>query len=616
VPPSANGLTVEGLSVGYRNIDGQSTTQVVKGVDLELRPGCVRGLVGESGCGKSTLALSALGYRKGGSVILEGRSLLGERDLLQLGRRELQRVWGREVAYLAQNAAAALDPALTIRRHFQDVLKRHLNLTKDGAAENAREMLTAVGLPDPLRALERYPHEFSGGQQQRISLALAVSCRPGVLILDEPTTGLDVTTRAQISSLLTDLVAELGIAALYVSHDIALLAKLASELSVMYCGEIVESGLTEELVDEAKHPYTRALLGSIPSVRGARVVSGIPGEPPPEVVPTACAFAPRCRYSVDACTRESPRVHRLSPTHTARCERLEIVQRDRAASVDSAQQAAAKGAALTHDLLRVNDLSCYYGRRDRRLIAVRNVTFAISSSEALGIVGLSGSGKSTLLRAIAGLHGLVDGEIAFRDTPLTRDARRRPRSIRREIQIVFQDPGSSLNPRHRVGSLIQRPLRLCRPDLARTERMDRVVELMEQVRLPTRLIDRYPSELSGGQQQRVAIARAFSTAPALLLCDEITSSLDVSVQAAIIELVRDLADASGTAVIFVSHDLAVVRCVADRTIVMLHGEVCEEAPTEQLFDHPSHAYTRELLAAIPDLVDVRAARDDAPVVSS
>ena len=602
-PSPAGGLVVDGLSVGYRTDGERGTTQVLRNVDLALEPGRIRGLVGESGCGKSTLALSAIGYRPRGAVILGGRSLLGDRDLLTLDAKQLQDVWGRDVAYLAQNAATALNPALTIRRHFYDVLDRHLKLSSREATARALEMLEAVRLPDPAGALRRYPHEFSGGQQQRISLALALSCRPRVVVLDEPTTGLDVTTQTQISELLTGLVGELGIAALYVSHDIALLATLASEISVMYAGEIVESGATVELAQGARHPYTRALLASIPSARAAKVVAGIPGEPPTEVSHVSCSYAPRCRFAAPVCVSGAPPVRLLGATHVVRCARLDEIG-EAAAAATVVRAPASNAERVDHDLLAVRGVSCYYGRADRRLAAVRHVSFEIGPSQALGIVGLSGSGKSTLLRAIVGLHASMDGEIVFRGAALAPDARRRPRAVRRDIQIVFQDPGSSLNPRHRVGDLIARPLKLFSGELDRRARAERVGELMERVRLPLRLIDRYPGELSGGQQQRVAVARAFSTAPALLLCDEITSSLDVSVQAAIIELVRELAEENGTAVVFVSHDLAVVRSVADRTMVMLHGEVCEEGPTELLFERPQHPYTSELLSAIPDVADV------------
>ena len=601
-PAAVAALTLENLSVGYRKGRGP-VVQVVQGVDLTLRAGLIHGLVGESGCGKSTVALASIGYRGHGSVILAGRALLADRDLLALDRSELGDIWGRDVAYLAQNAATALDPALTIRTHFDDVLRLHVGLRGADLSARRLEMLEAVGLPDPAGALRRYPHEFSGGQQQRLALAIALACRPKVLILDEPTTGLDVTTQARVSELLTGLVVELGIAALYVSHDIALLATVAADISVMYGGEIVERGLVDEIAASPRHPYTRALLAAVPSVRTPRLVVGIPGGPPLEVSRSACPFADRCGYVAEICRERHPEQVALNDTHTVCCARLEVVGAGTAAVLASDADDGGTRPSRQAALLELDRVSCFYATRGGRVAVVSGVSFEVGEAETVGVVGLSGSGKSTLLRAIAGLHPRVAGQIRFRGEPLVRDAQKRPRAVREHIQIVFQDPASSLNPRHRVGDLIARPIALFRAELTASDRRAAVAELLDAVKLSRSLVDRYPWELSGGQQQRVAVARAFAAAPALLLCDEITSALDVSVQATIIELVRALAAANGTAIVFVSHDLAVVRSLADRVIVMRDGEICESAATEELFAAPAHPYTIELLSAIPDIGD-------------
>jgi peptide/nickel transport system ATP-binding protein len=610
---SADGaaLVVEDLSVGYHQKDG-GVLRVVANVDLKLFPGQVLGLAGESGCGKSTAALAAVGYRHPGGVILSGRSTLGDIELLQMRPSDVRLLWGGQVAYISQNAGMSLNPALTIRRHFDEVLRRHAGLS--GAAATARELelLTSVQLPDPKEALLRFPHQLSGGQQQRVSLALAFACRPAVLILDEPTTGLDVTTQTYITALLQTLIAETQVAVMYVSHDLALLSTVSDEVAVMYAGEMVERGSVGSLVTAPLHPYTNALLGAVPSARARQAIAGIAGEPPVSVCDASCSFAPRCPYVEDRCRAEHPEIRQIEPLRTSRCFRTEelredlhmVVEIDRRVSPGQAGAVAEQSLSL----LEVDGVSCFYGSRKRRFAAVRNVSFRLADAEVLGIVGLSGSGKSTLLRAIVGILDDYTGAINLRGDTLAHRAVKRPRPVRRQVQIVFQDPASSLNPRHTVSQIIGRAIRLFREDVPHDKTADAVAELLESVKLSRSFLPRYPSELSGGQQQRVAIARAFAARPSLLLCDEVTSALDVSVAATIIELLRDLTSKSGTAVLFVSHDLAVVRTLADRAIVMRDGMICEQGSTEKLFCAPEHPYTIELLASIPDIADVRAGR--------
>jgi peptide/nickel transport system ATP-binding protein len=604
-------LVVEDLSVGYRQPD-RGVLRVVAAVDLELHPGRVLGLAGESGCGKSTAALAAVGYRHPGGVVLGGRSLLGGRDLLGLPHSALRVMWGRRVAYISQNAATSLNPALTIGRHFDEVLRRHVGLHGSQMAERELELLESVGIPEPQSALHRYPHQLSGGQQQRVALALAFACRPSVLVLDEPTTGLDVTTQAKMSALLRVLIEETNVAVLYVSHDLALLSTFVSDVSVMYAGEIVERGPVEAIVGAPQHPYTHALLRAVPSAHAPRAIRGIAGEPPVSVCDESCAFAPRCQYVVERCRSEHPELRALEPDRVTRCFRAEELKGElelvSATGGDALLRETAATKPGTPQLLEVDRVSCYYGARQRRVTAVRDVSFSVSDAEVLGIVGLSGSGKSTLLRAIVGLQDDVAGTISFRGQPMVRSAVKRPLPVRRQVQIVFQDPGSSLNPRHTVRDIIGRAVRLFRQDVSRKDNQAAVEELLERVKLSRSFLPRYPSELSGGQQQRVAIARAFAARPSLLLCDEVTSALDVSVAATIIELLRDLTSSSQTAVIFVSHDLAVVRTLADRAIVMRDGAVCEEGPTGRLFSRPEHPYTIELLSAIPDIAHVGSRR--------
>ena len=584
---------VEDLSVGYLRSDGHDNVVVWKAA-FSLAPGSILGLAGESGCGKSTTALAAIGYRGPGSRILSGTAHLEDVDLLALPSGKLRSIWGRRVAYVAQNATTALNPAIPVGRQLAQPLSRHLHLRGGELRDREVELLESVGIPNPPGALDRYPHQFSGGQQQRIAIAIALSCKPEVLILDEPTTGLDVTTQARISALLRSLVAETGAATLYVSHDLSLLSTVADRLAVMYAGEIVEEADSRAVARQPRHPYTQALLAAVPTAHIRSSVAGIPGRPPARIVLDSCSFAPRCPHALDACRDGYIELLDVGGGHMARCIRTDEIA---ARPVEASPLAAPE--VSPESLLEVDEVWSQYAKAPTP--AVRGVSFEIASGETLGIVGESGSGKSTLLRAIVGLHPPTGGVIRFRGVPLAAQAVKRPRALRRELQIVFQNPDSSLNPRHTVFEIVRRPIRLFRDDVRHSGERAAVIELLESVKLPTGLLHRYATELSGGQKQRIALARAFAARPSLLLCDEVTSALDVSVQATIIELIAELAARFGAAVIFVSHDLAVVRTIAGRALVMKNGEVCEQGETERLFVAPTHPYTRELLAAIPEL---------------
>ena len=599
--PGTPVLTVDDLTVGYVRADGKPNV-VVSNASITLRAGEVLGLAGESGCGKSTTALAAIGYRAPGARILRGTSKLGDVDLLSLSTGELRSIWGRRIAYVAQSATQALNPALPIGRQLAQPLVVHLGLRGTALRDRQLELLDAVGLPDPPAALRRYPHQFSGGQQQRIAIAIALSCRPEVLLLDEPTTGLDVTTQARISTLLRALIDQTGVAALYVSHDLSLLSTIADGLAVMYAGEVVEHTTAEEMRRRPRHPYTQALLAAVPSAHRPRAVSGIPGRPPGSVVLDACSFAARCPYADDSTTSTKPELREVLPRHWVRCLRAEEIPELRVEE-RPLLKAAGEGSGM---LLEVADLWCEYRGTRGSTVVVKGVSFEIAAGETVGVVGESGSGKSTLLRAIAGLHPPSAGSVRLGGQELAPRAVKRSVATRKEIQLVFQNPDSSLNPRQTVGEIVGRPIRLFRDDVPRSRERETVEELLDAVKLPRGLRGRYSSELSGGQKQRVALARGFAARPSLLLCDEVTSALDVSVQATILELLAELAQKFATAVIFVSHDLAVVRTIAGRALVMKDGEVREQGETERLFVSPRDPYTRELLSAIPDLAAARA----------
>ncbi len=378
---SADGaaLSVEDLSVGYRQKDG-GVLRVAANVALKLFPGQVLGLAGESGCGKSTAALAAVGYRHPGGVILSGRSTLGDVELLQMPPAAVRLLWGGSVAYISQNAGMSLNPAMTIAHHFDEVLRRHAGLHGAAATERELELLTSVQLPDPKGSLSRYPHQLSGGQQQRVSLALAFACRPAVLILDEPTTGLDVTTQTYITALLQTLIAETQVAVMYVSHDLALLSTVANDIAVMYAGEMVERGPVKSIVKAPLHPYTNALLRAVPSARARQSIAGIAGEPPVSVCDDSCSFAPRCPFVEERCRTEHPESREIEPLRTSRCFRTEALREELhiVVGVDerlSAAQARAAGEAPT-PLLEVDSVSCFYGTGRRRWAAVRDVSFA------------------------------------------------------------------------------------------------------------------------------------------------------------------------------------------------------------------------------------------------
>jgi peptide/nickel transport system ATP-binding protein len=598
-------LEIAGLGVGLVTRSG-AQLPVLRDIDLVVRRGETVGIVGESGSGKSTLLLAAMGYLKRGLVRTAGSARFEGRDMLAMPAAELQAIRGRRVAMIPQNSGQALTPNLRVGAQIAEVLDLHATVAPAQRPARVRELLGQVRLPDPDAIAARYPHELSGGQQQRVAIAMALAGSPDLLLLDEPTTGLDVTTQAHILDLLAALAARSGTTMVYVSHDLGAIARVCARAVVMYAGEIVLDGPTTEVLGAPAHPYASGLLGSIPLLAEPGLPMALDGRPPAlDEARAGCAFAPRCAIAQPRCGAERPA---LAPRPGG--ARLRCHFPDRVGDLSRARPRppAADAAADRAVVLEIERLAISYarpglvdqvlGRKPRATPTVDRVALQLRAGEAIGLVGESGSGKSTILKAIAGLVAPADGSIGFAGAgALPAEVEdRHPRQLR-AIQLVFQNPDESLNPRQSVAQILAQPLGLYF-GLSGDALRQRSVEALEQVRLGAHYLDRLPGQLSGGEKQRVAIARAFAAEPDLVLCDEVTSALDVSVQAAVLALLDRLRREKGTTFVFVSHDLAVVRAIADRVAVLYQGRICEIGPTASVYARPCHPYTEALLAAV------------------
>ena len=576
-------IEVTGLTVA---LAGSGNT-IIEDVSLELGAGEVMGIVGESGSGKSTLALALLGYARPGGRIAGGSVVIEGTDLLALDEEGLRRARRGLVSYVAQDPATALNPALRISEQLLEAVDGPRQETR----ARIREVLRAVGLPDDEAFLRRHASELSGGQQQRIAIAMAVVARPRLIVLDEPTTGLDVTTQAKVLELVKRLCAEYEIASIYVTHDLAVVGEVADSVTVMYGGQVVEIGAARAVLEAPAHPYTRALLRALPSTVRRQHLIPIPGRAPSVAdKPAGCVFAARCAFAVDACVTGRPPLER-GASGAVRCIRHRELDR-----VDRARVLAAPvNTPDAEPVLRVSSLSAAYGP----VTVLQGINLDVRPGECLAVVGESGSGKSTLSRCLIGLHTEWEGTVELAGASLERSASRRSAEARRRLQYIFQNPFGSLNPRLTVGASLAAPL-------ARFERLRgaaaraRAAEALERVEIPARMAGLFPAELSGGQRQRVAIARALLAEPSVLICDEVTSALDVSVQASVVELLRRLQN-DGLGMIFVTHNLAVVRSIADSVAVLDGGRIVEHGGVERVLDAPEDPYTRQLLADTLDL---------------
>jgi peptide/nickel transport system ATP-binding protein len=591
---AAPSVVVSGLRVELAG----TGRDVVDDVSFTISPGQVMGLVGESGSGKTTVGLALLGHARRGVEIMAGSVRIDDVDVLALSEEQRRPLRGRVVSYVPQDPAAALNPALRIGTQLVEVLEAHdFGNSSTERSERVAEMMREVALSDDPKYLRRYPHELSGGQQQRVGLAMAFACRPRLIVLDEPTTGLDVTTQAHVLNTVRELASAHSVAALYVSHDLAVVSTLAERVAVMYAGRLVEVGDSAELFANAAHPYTRRLVGAIPRLAGSRELIGIPGRAPsPGGRPQGCAFAARCTFAEDACRQELPPLRELDQRHTVRCLRAEAV---RANPMPFAGEAIAVSPPLGESVLSVQQLSAGY----RGLVVVHDINLELAPRECLALVGESGSGKTTLARSIAGLHSERTGRIVLHGDELVQLARHRSRESRRRLQYIFQNPYGSLNPRRTIDQIVRQPLEVF--GIGGSEANQRVDEMLERVSLTAAYASRYPDQLSGGERQRVAIARALVSRPDVLICDEVTSALDVSVQAAIVELLSDLQKSLDLAMLFVTHNLPLVRSIAQRVAVMSEGRIVELGAVDSVLLKPSDEYTKRLLSDTPSLEAVQ-----------
>jgi peptide/nickel transport system ATP-binding protein len=598
-------LAVEDLHTQFSTSRG--IVRAVEGVSFNVNRGEVVAIVGESGSGKSVTALSIMRLLPRIARIPKGRVVFDGRSLLDLDDEAMREIRGRDISMIFQEPMTSLNPLLTIGLQITEPLIIHLKMSESEARARAIELLQLVGITDPERRLEQYPHQFSGGMRQRVMIAIGLACNPKLIIADEPTTALDVTIQAQILELMKDLSRKLNIALIIITHNLGVVARYADRVIVMYAARVVEQGAADQVFHRPRHPYTMGLLRSVPRLdrpRGAKLetIEGLP--PNLAAAPPGCRFAPRCPYRIPLCDEEPP----LAPTDTgglSRCHRHHEIAEGKIvwAAAETGQHEFS--AQKIEPLLSVQHLTKHFsaggGLRGKpgTVRAVEDVSFDIYPGETLGLVGESGCGKTTVGRLILRLEEPTSGRILFQGIDLSEASEAALKAIRRKVQVIFQDPYSSLNPRMTVGQIIGEPLRVY--DLLPKDKNpgDRVAELLVQVGLRPEMADRYPHQLSGGQRQRIGIARALAMEPTFIVCDEAVSALDVSIQGQIINLLEDLQRRLGIAYLFIAHDLAVVRHISMRVVVMYFGRVMEVADRDVLYRDPQHPYTKVLLDAAP-----------------
>jgi peptide/nickel transport system ATP-binding protein len=598
-------LRVDSLDVEFSAKEG--TIRALRDVSMTVQQGETVGIVGESGSGKSTLALAIVRYLANNARIPNGTITFKGQDVYELSQAELRTIRGNEIAHVAQNASRALNPSLRIGTQIKESIELHQDPASDEAAmERVYEVLEQVNIPDPSEFAQRYPSELSGGQQQRALIAVGLSCNPDFLILDEPTTGLDVTTQAKLLDLIDDLKIEVNVGIMLITHNLGVVAQIADRVNILYAGKMMEKGPVDDVFDLPANPYTQALLATTPELGKQKNLRAIPGQIPAlGDIPDGCIFADRCEFATDECRSGDIEMEDVSENHETRCLNWETAVDDPIESEFTTRETSTAGDVI----LEAENVVKHYdqGTIVQKLLtdhnpvrAVQGVDLQVSENETVGLVGESGCGKSTLGRTLLRLHDPTEGTIRYRGDDLQDLSKSEIEAFRSECQILFQDPEASINPRKTVKSVIERPLKLF-TEMDAGARDERISELLDQVFLTEDLKSKYPHELSGGQQQRVAIARAFATNPSLVVLDEPVSSLDVSVQASILNLLNDLREEFDTSYLLISHDMGVIETVCDRLAVMYLGKIVEQGSIRDVFEPPYHPYTRSLLSGIPSL---------------
>lgn len=594
-------LRVENLTV---RIGSRNSLEAVTDVSFTLTKGECFALVGESGCGKSLTALSLMRLLPEGVHAQSGKVILSGTNLMALTEGEMQSVRGAKIAMIFQEPATSLNPVMTVGDQIVEAVRLHEAADRKTARARALEWLRRVGLDEPERRLSAFPHELSGGQKQRVMIAMALACEPDVLVADEPTTALDVTRQAQILDLLKELGKEKGVAILLITHDLALVRRYADRVALMYAGNIVESAPVKDFFERPLHPYAQLLLSAVPSAdKSGRTLTGIAGAVPDlSAMPAGCRFAPRCPLAEASCGKTAPMLKKVALERLVRCPKARVLEL-------SSGRALEFSSSSEETVLKLTDVSVTYEAggglfsRKKAFEAVRGVTLELKAGRTLALVGESGSGKTTLAKAALGLltDARVTGGVEIAGSPAF-DARGRfKHPLRAAAQIVFQDPFASLDPRMSVGELVAEGILAVRPETGKDEAKREVARLLERVGLPSGAFSRLAHEFSGGQRQRIAIARALAVRPRLVVCDEPTSALDVSVQAQILNLLRQIQAEEGVSYLFITHNFAVVEFMAHEAAVMRKGQVVEQGKAAQILTHPQHPYTRELLSAVPRL---------------